>query len=46
MWVDIDDLRAELERLERNEFERNEEELAGKDELDEDLLQFRNIAEV
>lgn len=35
MWVDIDDVRAELERLARNE-----EELAGKDEWDEDLLQF------
>lgn len=41
MWVNIDDVRAELERLVRNELERNEEEFAGKDELDEDLLQFR-----
>lgn len=37
MWVDMDDVRAELERLVR----KGEEELAGKDERDKDLLQFR-----
>lgn len=37
MWVDIDDLRAEIINVERE----TGEELAGKDELDEDLLQFR-----
>lgn len=37
MWVDTDDLRAEIINVERE----TGEELAGKDELDEDLLQFR-----
>ena len=37
MWVDIDDVRKEVKNLEREA----EEELAGKDERDEDLLQFR-----
>lgn len=37
MWVDIDDLRAEIINLEREAGA----ELAGKDERDEDLLQFR-----
>lgn len=37
MLVDIDDLRAEIINVERE----TGEELAGKDERDEDLLQFR-----
>lgn len=37
MLVDTDDLRAEIINLEREAGE----ELAGKDERDEDLLQFR-----
>lgn len=37
MWVDADDLRAKIINVERE----TGEELAGKDELDEDLLQFR-----
>lgn len=37
MLVDTDDLRAEIINVERE----TGEELAGKDELDEDLLQFR-----
>lgn len=37
MWVDIDDVRAELELL----YRKTGEELDGNDELDEDLLQFR-----
>ena len=37
MWVDMDDVRAELINVEREAVE----ELAGKDERDEDLLQFR-----
>lgn len=36
MWVDMDDVRAEIINLAREA----KEELAGKDEWDEDLLQF------
>lgn len=37
MLVDTDDLRAEIINFEREA----DEEIAGKDERDEDLLQFR-----